>query len=433
MLKCRSGDRWGVCRRSLLPLLALLPAFWNVAQSAAPAAAADSAPPFRLCADPENLPFSATSRDTPGYYIELGRAIANRLGRRFEPVWEFTYFAKRAVRTTLLAGRCDGFIGPPDDRDYMGQKLIFSKPVLEPGYALVLPHGMSVKALSDLVGRRVAMQFASPPQNLLATRDDIQMVTALSPEEAMRDLSGGRADLAFIWGPSAGWLNRTTAGGAYDVIPVAGPHMQWRAVIGFAAGDTALRDQVNAALDALRGEADALMKKYGFPSGSPVSLAASEETSRPASAGPARDSAASDQTAAVVPTSHPVAASSPDAHAVDQGHHLFNENCSHCHGPDAVEGERRRNLRLLHHRCGDGFDKVFITTVTHGRVERACPTGRGSSQAISSRRSWLTYIRSRRSPDATPAGGAPGQAVSRRSVDFDLDIQPAEPRFEQST
>jgi len=274
MLKRRTGGRRGASRRPLLPCLAVLLAFWGVAQSAVPAAAAaDSAPPFSLCADPDNLPFSATSRDTPGYYIELGRAIADRLGRPFEPVWELSYFAKRAVRTTLLAGRCDGFIGLPDDPDYMGQKLIFSKPILEPGYALVLPHRMSVKTLSGLVGHRVAVQFASSPQNPLATRDDIQMVTALSPEEAMRDLSGGRADLAFIWGPSAGWLNKTTAGGAYDVIPVAGPHMQWRAIIAFAAGDTALRDQVNAALDALGGEADALMKKYGFPSGSPVSLA----------------------------------------------------------------------------------------------------------------------------------------------------------------
>ena len=380
MLKRRTGGRRGASRRPLLPCLAVLLAFWGVAQSAVPAAAAaDSAPPFRLCADPDNLPFSATSRDTPGYYIELGRAIADRLGRPFEPVWELTYFAKRAVRTTLLAGRCDGFIGLPDDPDYMGQKLIFSKPVLEPGYALVLPHGMSVKTLSDLVGHRVAVQFASSPQNLLATRDDIQMVTALSPEEAMRDLSGGRADLAFIWGPSAGWLNKTTAGGAYDVVPVAGPHMQWRAVIGFAAGETALRDQVNAALDALGGEANALMKKYGFPSGSPVSLAATEATSQPASAGTANDSAATatGQTAAVVPPSPPVAAPSPDAHAVDQGHELFNENCSHCHGPDAVEGERRRNLRLLHHRYGDTFDHVFMTTVTHGRVEKGMPNWAG--------------------------------------------------------
>jgi hypothetical protein len=72
----------------------------------------------------------------PGLYVELGRRIADRLGRPFEPVWTLGYFGKRAVRTTLLAGRCDGFIGLPDDPGFMGPRLIFSKPVLRLGYAL---------------------------------------------------------------------------------------------------------------------------------------------------------------------------------------------------------------------------------------------------------------------------------------------------------
>lgn len=32
------------------------------------------------------------------------------------------------------------------------------------------------------------------------------------------------------------------------------------------------------------------------------------------------------------------------------GHKLFNDNCAHCHGPDAVEGVQGQNLRMLHHR-----------------------------------------------------------------------------------
>ena len=155
------------------------------------AATALEAPPFRLCADPDNLPFSGTSPDKPGFYIELGREIAARLGRLFEPVWTPTYFAERAVRTTLLAGHCDGFVGLPQDPGFMAHRLVFSRPIAVIGYALVLPPGLVVKDLSDLARRRVAVQFASPPQSMLATRTDLQPVTVISPEEAMQDLARG--------------------------------------------------------------------------------------------------------------------------------------------------------------------------------------------------------------------------------------------------
>ena len=337
-------------------------------------AGAETAPAFRLCADPDNLPFSAASREAPGYYIELGRAIADHLGRPFEPVWEPTYFARRAVRTSLLAGRCDGFIGLPDAPDLMGPKLIFSKPVLALGYALALPHGTSVRKLSDLAGRRVAVQFGSPPQSLLATRDDIQSVTSLSPEEAMRDLAEGRADAAFIWGPSAGWISKSTLGGGYDIVPVAGSQMQWRAAIGFRSGDIALRDQVDAAIEALAGLADALVAKYGFPEGPAVDLARADSMPDPQPLDQNAEGSAgtSVQRAAVSPATDAAAAD-----PVAAGHSLFNQNCAHCHGPDAVQGERRRNLRLLHHRYGDECDRLFMTTVTRGRVDKGMPNWSG--------------------------------------------------------
>jgi ABC-type amino acid transport substrate-binding protein len=324
------------------------------------AATALEAPPFRLCADPDNLPFSGTSPDKPGFYIELGREIAARLGRLFEPVWTPTYFAERAVRTTLLAGHCDGFVGLPQDPDFMAHRLVFSRPIAVIGYALVLPPGLAVKDWSDLARRRVAVQFASPPQSLLATRTDLQPVTVVSPEEAMQDLAHGQVDAAFIWGPSAGWINKTELHNAFNVVPVAGPHMQWRAAIGFPREHTALRDRVDRALEAIAGSIDALMAKYGFPSAAPIRLAAGEDAAT-------RD--ATQRPAVALPPNDPA--------RVVAGRKLFNDNCEHCHGPDAVEGERRRNLRLLRHRYGDDADRVFLTTVTHGRVTRGMPIWAG--------------------------------------------------------
>ncbi len=221
--------------------------------------------PFRLCADPDNLPFSSTSEATPGFYIELGRDIAQALGRKFQPVWVPTYYTKRQVRLKMLAGQCDGFAGVPDDASFMGPRLIFSRPIVQLGYALVAPPALGVNAVADLRGHRVAVQWSSPPQDLLAAENDVQTVTVLSPEEAMQDLRDNKVDAAFIWGATAGWLNTTVMHGAYRIVPVAGDHMQWSAAVAFPRDRTALRDDVDRALTGLGTSINALAAKYGFP------------------------------------------------------------------------------------------------------------------------------------------------------------------------
>jgi polar amino acid transport system substrate-binding protein len=339
-------------------------------------AMADEAPALRLCADPDNLPFSSETAATPGFYIELGREIAHALGRSFQPVWVPTYYAKRQIRLKLLVGQCDGFAGVPDDPSFMGQRLIFSKPIIQLGYALVAPAAMAVDSPKDLHGRRVAVQFSSPPQDLLAGESDIQMVTVLSPEEAMQDLAEGKADAAFIWGASAGWLNSNVLHGAYRVVPAAGNHMQWDAAIAFPRDRTVLRDQVDQALGGLGASIDALAAKYDFPVATPAAVPAAtplghdDASTNGANAGPPPE--------AVPPAGTPAPASAPGkADAIAGGRKLFNETCSHCHGPDAVQGEQRRNLRLLRLRYGDDMRQSFINTVTHGRVSKGMPNWSG--------------------------------------------------------
>ena len=234
--------------------------------------AEESPKTLRLCADPANLPFSSADPKTPGLYVEIGEAIGRAMGRPVAPVWSLTYFGKRAVRTTLLAGKCDASIGLPQDKDFMGPRVIFSKPLLQVGYALVVPKSVTVASLDDLKGRRVAVQFATTPQGLLAYRDDIQTVTFREPEEAMRALAAGQVDAAFIWGPIAGYVNKTTLDNAYHVVPVNGPGLQWPAAIGFARGQTTLRQEVDQAIDSIAGEIEALKSKYGLPTENPIKL-----------------------------------------------------------------------------------------------------------------------------------------------------------------
>lgn len=62
---------------------------------------------------------------------------------------------------------------------------------------------------------------------------------------------------------------------------------------------------------------------------------------------------------------------------VDEGRSLFNQYCSHCHGPNAVQGERPRDLRRLNIRYGDKASTIFYETVNTGRADMGMPVWRG--------------------------------------------------------
>ena len=65
------------------------------------------------------------------------------------------------------------------------------------------------------------------------------------------------------------------------------------------------------------------------------------------------------------------------ADLVAEGRSLFNQYCSHCHGPNAVQGERPRDLRRLNIRYGDKASSVFYETVSTGRMDLGMPVWKG--------------------------------------------------------
>ena len=73
---------------------------------------------------------------------------------------------------------------------------------------------------------------------------------------------------------------------------------------------------------------------------------------------------------------------------VEEGGSLFNQYCSHCHGPLAVQGERPRDLRRLSIRYGDDAINLFWTTVNDGRMDKGMP---GWKEAISDDIKWRIY------------------------------------------
>lgn len=334
---------------------------------------ADDTKPFRLCADPTNLPFSSDNPSQPGFYVEIGQALAQALGRPITYDWYKSYFGKRTVRVTLLGKQCDAMIGLPRSEDFMGPAVIFSNSFAREGYALVAAKGQAIGGVDDLRGKRVAVQYASTPQNLLATRDDIQKVTVLSPEEAMQALDQGRADVAFVWGPVAGWLNMTAYDNRYQIRLTEGEGLSWDAAIGFAKGSTELRDRVDAILPTLRSTIADLAVKYGLPAGQPVRFGAAEAVPAGTTTGTGPGPVAP-QVASVVATETKGDAAAPNAEIAGAGKEIFNGTCAHCHGPDAIQSERKIDLRLLRHRYGEDMRSTFWRTVHEGRPAKGMPS-----------------------------------------------------------
>ncbi|WP_347338675.1 c-type cytochrome [Bradyrhizobium zhanjiangense] len=356
--------------RTIAGLLAWAGASALIASAAT--AHADEAKPFRLCADPTNLPFSSDNPSRPGFYVEIGQALAQALGQPITYDWYKSYFGKRTVRVTLLGKQCDAMIGLPRSKDFMGPAVIFSSTFAKEGYALVAAKGQAIGGVEDLRGKRVAVQYASTPQNLLATRDNIQKVTVLSPEEAMQALDQGRADVAFIWGPVAGWLNMTAYHDRYQIRLTEGEGLSWDAAIGFAKGSTELRDRVDAILPTLQSTIADLAVKYGLPAGQPVRFGAAQAVPAGTTTGAAPGPSVR-QVANVVATEIKSDASAPNAETIGAGKEIFNGTCAHCHGPDAIQSERKIDLRLLRHRYGDDMRDTFWKTVHEGRPAKGMP------------------------------------------------------------
>ena len=87
-------------------------------------------------------------------------------------------------------------------------------------------------------------------------------------------------------------------------------------------------------------------------------------------------------------STRPVNPYSGDAEVAKQGGSLFNQYCSHCHGPWAEQGERPRDLRRLRIRYADDAISVFYTTVNNGRMDKGMPVWKG---VLSDQVLWKIY------------------------------------------
>ena len=177
-------------------------------------AGADERQPLRFCADPTNLPFSSDNATTPGFYLEIAQALGKALDRPVVYDWYKSYFGKRTVRVTLLGKQCDAMIGLTPSADFMGPAVIFSKPIVKEGYALVTAKGRKISGIGDLKQLREGIDAADNPGKIVVQfaaisdvdRANFLKLVTLTPEMEKAAFAQGRARAVPV--PGGGRLNR---------------------------------------------------------------------------------------------------------------------------------------------------------------------------------------------------------------------------------
>lgn len=337
---------------------------------AAAATLGAQADPLRICADPDNLPFSKAQGPEKGLYVELADLVSRRLGETPEYVWWLTYNQRRAFRYTILQDGCDAYFALPANADYKVRGLQRTQPFLDVSYAIVAPPALQVKGLADLQGKRVGVLHGSPPHILLAARQGYTTTSFRDHAEALAALAKGEVDAAILWGPSAGYENARHFGSRWKVTPVAGEGLNGQVAVAVRRGQDALAQRIDKALQELRPQIEELARKYGFPRGQALPLSARRV--QPEAKTPALAQGLQVHTGWVVTTQ---AASAQD---IVPGRTLFNNVCSHCHGTDGASPVSERDLRKLQRRYKDNWRDTALTTIKNGRPEAGMPTWRAT-------------------------------------------------------
>jgi quinoprotein dehydrogenase-associated probable ABC transporter substrate-binding protein len=243
----------------------------------AAASAAEPAPVLRVCADPDNLPYS--KRDESGFENRIARLVADELHADLRYFWQEQ--RRGFVRKTLGAGECDLFVGVPAGFD----KVLRTRPYYRSAYVAVVRHGepgFAGFAPEQLRGRRFGVQLigndlaASPPGYALAQGGAVDNVTGFlvygdGPAAArmMESLAKRSIDVALVWGPQAGWFARRAAV-PLDVAPAPAPAglampFEFSIAMGVRKSDRALRDRLDDILARRKADIDAILADYAVP------------------------------------------------------------------------------------------------------------------------------------------------------------------------
>ncbi len=237
---------------------------------------------LRVCADPNNLPF--TNQAEEGFENRLAELIAAEMKRTVR----YTWWPQRRgfIRNTVQAGACDVVMGVPATFEMLKTTRAYYRSTYV--FLTAKARNLAIDSLDDPVLRTLRIgvhmigdDFANPPPaHALARRGIVDNVAGYGifgdytqpnpPARLIEAVAHGDVDVALVWGPFAGYFARRQPV-PLEISPVKpeidAPSLPF--VFDIAVGVAREQDQLHAEIDAVlarrTADIDALLEEYGIP------------------------------------------------------------------------------------------------------------------------------------------------------------------------
>ena len=228
-------------------------------------AVAQSKKEFRVCADPENMPFS--NRQMQGFENKIATVVAKAFDASPSYVWwgQRRGFIRNTMNATLKEGRCNIMIGAPQGYDLVRT----TKPYYRSTYVFVYrkDKGLQIKSMDDpmLKTLRIGVHLLGedynnpPPVFTLSKRGIVGNVTGFETFYSAQNHRAGswmpwppeRSEVAIVWGPAVGyfvkhqqvWMEMVPVPAAKGDLPLA-----FDISMGVQPGDDELRAKLEKVL-----------------------------------------------------------------------------------------------------------------------------------------------------------------------------------------
>ena len=230
---------------------------------------------FRVCADPENMPFSNNKQE--GFEDKIAQVLAQDLGKKLS--FTYAYSRQGFFRNTLGANRCDVVIGTTSDADMMRT----SKPYFRSGHVYVWRKASNYN-ITDWTSPDLRKGFIGVIDHSPATipMNDNNLIANARPYRIQRDLNlpssfmiddlaKGDIDIAIAWGPIGGYFAKQSKV-PMVVAPIpeyetenAKGKEYWNISVGVRKKDKERMAMIQGALDRNQSKIIKILDDYGIP------------------------------------------------------------------------------------------------------------------------------------------------------------------------